>query len=76
MTPIDIYLVVWTTKAIALEVSDLVVYTDRWESHGSLDAAQAAHDELLMRNDLYTSSICAVVESTDYDTHPLLEGVK
>ena len=47
---------------------------DEWET-GTLEQCQAWYATAIEHPDLFTASICAVVTSTDYETHPKLEGI-
>ena len=42
------------------------VFTDHWEAHEKLDSAKAFYKMLIKRDDVYSASICGVIESTDY----------
>ena len=66
------YMVVWTTikkKGYRLERE---VCKDHWIMVNSLADAEALLHKLKLKPKTYVASICAVVESTDYDTHPNL----
>jgi hypothetical protein len=42
--------------------------TDHWAAFDDEAQVQRQYDSLLERDDLWSASICAVIESTDYDT--------
>jgi len=65
------YLVVWTIRNVSGK-SD--TFTDRYIAHEDLEEARAEYDNVLLDPHTYIASISAVVESTDYDTHPDLIG--
>jgi hypothetical protein len=45
-------------------------FQDEWEIFESYDDAYMHHDTLCKTEDnLHTSTICAVIESTDYEAH-------
>jgi hypothetical protein len=51
----------------------LVVYTvkqgsiDKYEAHETIAEARERYDALILDESTYSASICAIVESTDYD---------
>jgi hypothetical protein len=63
------YLVVWTKRTKKGK------FKDEWECVASLDDAQSRYEELANKASTHVVSIVAVVESTDYDTHPRLQKV-
>ena len=72
------YLVVWTEYDGNPDERNCAT-TDHYEAFESLDEAKARYDWLLDEGgdcfEVYTHSvhICAVVESSDYPSHPLLD---
>lgn len=72
-----------------MELNWIVVYTrqwyefmdevpkheDFWEICDSLGEAQDFYKGLSKQSDVKLASLCAVADSWDYDTHPLLKGV-
>lgn len=68
-TPTCHYLVVYSLiKTNKKKHGDAVRLSDHWEVHETHLEAKASYDELMERDDLYVASICAPLESTDYDT--------
>ena len=47
---------------------------EEWNVYETYESALAAY-ESLVENGVYSASVCAVVQSTDYDPHPALLGV-
>jgi hypothetical protein len=70
-----------------MEEQILIAYTHEQIVHGvkeyesdyhmadSLYEAQAYYNGLLLDDNLYSASICGIIESTDYTTHKLLKGL-
>ena len=54
------YLVVWVALGVNNEPRDL------WVAHESLEDARTHYNALIALDEVYTVSICAVIESTDY----------
>ena len=50
------------------------IYEDFWEVCDSLEDAQRIYKGLSEESEVWSASLCAVAESWDYDTHPLLKG--
>ena len=50
-------------------------FEDFWEICDSLGEAQDFYKGLSEESDVKLASLCAVADSWDYDTHPLLKGV-
>lgn len=42
---------------------------DQWAVFETLEEAKALYNETLKDDDVYISSICAVIESSDYEPH-------
>ena len=51
------------------------IYEDHWEVCESLEEAQEFYKGLTKVEYVDHASLCAVAESWDYDTHPLLKEV-
>ena len=51
------------------------IWEDFWEICDSLGEAQDFYKGLSEESDVKLASLCAVADSWDYDTHPLLKGV-
>ena len=65
------YIVAWT-----LQDKKRGTTRDFWEVIEGRRDAKARYDELAEVDDLYTLSIAAIVESSDYPTHPKFKEVK
>ena len=61
-----LWIITWTLSKDGVHSSDYLVTKD-------IQTARRKYDTLLEYDDLYAASISAVVESTDYDTHPSLK---
>lgn len=59
------YLVLWTTQ-------NKKGFVDHYHAHECLTDAREQYGELLEH--AYLAHICAIVESSDYDTHPKLKN--
>lgn len=66
------YLVVWTEKHPA-SGTGLIGFTDHWSTHETREEADAVYDEVKGWHYCYSASLCAPLESTDYD-NPLEHG--
>lgn len=60
------YIVIYSLSHLADDDTGPIV-TDHWEAHEHPDDADKAYAALLDRDDVYTASKCAVLESTDYE---------
>lgn len=67
----DMFLVVWCDSHGQHDVE----VADHYAVHPTVGAAQEHYDRLRARSDVYSVSVCVVVESTDYPTHPLVQGL-
>ena len=60
----------WIVVALFTDdVSDGTHTEEEWHVYESYDDALTAYD-ILIENGVYSASVCAVVKSTDYDSHP------
>jgi hypothetical protein len=65
------YLVVWTTRREGTAVRRGQIFNapldnDRWEACDTLAEARKRYKKIIAREDTYSASIAAVVDSTDY----------
>jgi hypothetical protein len=56
-------------------MGEVAKHEDFWEICDSLGEAQDFYKGLSEESDVKLASLCAVADSWDYDTHPLLKGV-
>jgi hypothetical protein len=70
----DQYLIAWTTKEQIDLQDDTLTDVDNWHIADGIIEAKAFYNGLVDSDpDLYSASMCAIIESTDYTTHPLLK---
>ena len=58
-------LLVWTTRN---DIFGNVVGIDHWKAFDSLEDARSEYNQIINRDDIFSASICGVIESTDYET--------
>ena len=59
------FLVVWTERHEAENGN--AVYEDHWLAYDTYADAAENYDKLLEQEEVYSASVCTVVESTDYE---------
>jgi hypothetical protein len=66
------YMVVWSIKKsnMGILAGDEFDLESDYRPCQDIVEARKEYDALLERDDLYSASIVAVIDSTDYDTHP------
>lgn len=73
------YIVVWTTRTTLPRIQPFAqhlpavaptTYNDRWEAFTDEHEARERLQAVVDRDETWTASICAVIDSTDYEPHP------
>jgi hypothetical protein len=66
------YMVVWSIKKsnMGILAGDEFDLESDYVPCQTIEEARREYGALLKRDDLYSASIVAVIDSTDYDTHP------
>lgn len=59
-----------TYVTITLQAAEPGVLRDHWAPHETLHAAREAFESAKARDNVYTASLCAVLDSTDYAGAP------
>ena len=63
------WIVCWTIRSEAIGYVD----TDYYEAFESLAEAKQRYEIIKYKDSLYIHSLCAVMDSSDYETHPAFE---
>ena len=64
----------YEAKGDKLSAYTWAIYEDHWRVCESFEEAQEFYKFLSEESEVWSASLCAVAESWDYDTHPLLKG--
>jgi hypothetical protein len=70
------WIVCWTIGVPAIIPGGFTTkYTDHWEANESYEEAKKLFDNLYGKDDVYIRSLCAVMDSSDYEPHPAFENI-